>query len=256
MGWMWMKVKMKLVYLQWNNSNIYRDTSLWLFRHKRLQCRHHENFWALTGPSPILQILNVIIHKSFTCPIPVFISRFPRTRKCNNVYTIRQKALHCGCFVVIWQWLICLAYPFTLRPRQNGRHFADIFKCIFLNENVWILIKISLKFVPQGPINNIPALVQIMAWCRPGDKPLSEPMLVGLPTHICVTRPQWVKGNFTGMDNVKTAAVSMKQPWRIWVNHSHESLGADIITMTKHLARQNCGHISWHISMLVGNPIP
>ena len=81
----------------------------------------------------------------------------------------------------------------TLRPRQNGRHFADdIFKCMFLNENVWIPIKISLKFVPKGPINNIPALVQIMAWRRPGDKPLSEPMMVSLLTHICVTRPQWV----------------------------------------------------------------
>ena len=80
-----------------------------------------------------------------------------------------------------------------LRPRQNGRHFADdIFKCIFLNENVWITIKISLKFVPKGPINNIPALVQKMAWRRPGDKPLSETMMVRLLTHICVTRPQWV----------------------------------------------------------------
>ena len=48
----------------------------------------------------------------------------------------------------------------TLRPRQNGRDFADdIFKCIFLNENVRILIKISLKFVSMGPINNISALV-------------------------------------------------------------------------------------------------
>ena len=81
-----------------------------------------------------------------------------------------------------------------MRPRQNGRHFADaIFKCIFLNENVWIPIKISLKFVPEGPINNIPALVQIMAWHQPGDKPLSETMMVRLPMHICVTRPQWVK---------------------------------------------------------------
>ena len=52
-----------------------------------------------------------------------------------------------------------------------------IFKCIFLNENIWIWIKNSLKFVPKGPINNIPALVQIMAWRRPGDKTLSEPML-------------------------------------------------------------------------------
>ena len=81
----------------------------------------------------------------------------------------------------------------TLRPRQNGRHFADdIFKCIFLNENVWIPIKISMKFVPKGPINNIPALVQIRAWRCPGNKPLSEPMMVSLTTHICVTRPQWV----------------------------------------------------------------
>ena len=49
-----------------------------------------------------------------------------------------------------------------------------------------------MKFVPKGPINIIPALVQIMAWRRPGDKPLSEPMMVSLPTHICITRPQWV----------------------------------------------------------------
>ena len=82
----------------------------------------------------------------------------------------------------------------TLRPGQNGRHFADdIFKCIFLNQNAWTPIKISLKCVPKGPINNIPALVQMMAWRRPGDKPLSEPMMFFLLTHIGVTRPQWVK---------------------------------------------------------------
>ena len=82
----------------------------------------------------------------------------------------------------------------TLRPRQNGRHFPDDnFKWIFLNENDWIPIKITLKFVPKGPVDNIPALVQIMAWRRPGDKPLSEPMMVSLTTHVCVARPQWVK---------------------------------------------------------------
>ena len=82
----------------------------------------------------------------------------------------------------------------TLKPRKNGHHFADdVFKCIFLNENVWILLQISLKFVPNGPINNISSLAQIMAWRRPGDKPLSEPMMVSLLTHICVARPQWVK---------------------------------------------------------------
>ena len=65
----------------------------------------------------------------------------------------------------------------TLRLRRNGHRFPDdIFKHILLNENVWISIKISLKFVPKGPINNIPAFVPIMAWRRTGDKPLSEVM--------------------------------------------------------------------------------
>ena len=85
----------------------------------------------------------------------------------------------------------------TLRPRQNGRHFGnDTFKYLFVNKNVRIVIKISLKFVLKGPVNNIPVLVQIMAWRRPGDKTLSEPMMVSLLTHICVTQPQWVNRNF------------------------------------------------------------
>ena len=67
----------------------------------------------------------------------------------------------------------------TMRPRQNGRHFADdIFKCIFLNENFRISHKISLKFVSEGPIDNIPALVQIMAWRWPGNKPLSDSIMI------------------------------------------------------------------------------
>ena len=94
------------------------------------------------------------------------------------------------------QLLPCLptiSFINTLRPRRNEQHFADdIFKRIYFNENVWISIKISLKFVSKGPINNIPALVQIMAWRRPGNKPLSEPVMVSLLTHISVTRPQWV----------------------------------------------------------------
>ena len=90
-----------------------------------------------------------------------------------------------------------------MRTRQDGHHLADdIFKCIFLNENVWIPIKISLKFVPKDPINNIPALVQIMSWRRPGDKPLSESMMVSLLMHICVTQPQWVKGTHNKQSNI------------------------------------------------------
>ena len=105
-----------------------------------------------------------------------------------KIFTFKKKC-HYFCTGVY----MCARFN-TLRPRPNRRHFADdIFKCIFLNKNVWISINISLKFVPKGPIDHIPSLVQIMAWCRPGDKPLSEPMMISLLTHICVTRPQLFK---------------------------------------------------------------
>ena len=101
----------------------------------------------------------------------------------------------------------------TLRPRQNGRHFADhTFKRISLNEDARISIKISLKFVPKGPINNNTAMVQIMALRRSGAKPLSEPMMASLLTHICVTRPQWVKHVFTC---VIWFFVIMRTSWQI-----------------------------------------
>ena len=88
-----------------------------------------------------------------------------------------------------WSWELTLN---TLRQRQTGWFLADdVFKCIFLSENVWISLKISLKFVPKVWINNMPSLVQIMAWRWPGDKPVSETMMVSLPMHICVTYPKW-----------------------------------------------------------------
>ena len=91
----------------------------------------------------------------------------------------------------------------TLRSRQNGHLDTEaIFKCIFLNENFWFSNKNSLIYVPGGQIDNLSALVQIMAWCQPGSKPLSEPMMVSLLMHICITQPQWVK-----------------QCWRIWAKH-------------------------------------
>ena len=69
----------------------------------------------------------------------------------------------------------------TLRPRPNGRRFADdTFKRIFLNQDIIISIIVSLKFGPMVRINNTPALVQVMARRRPGNKPLSGPMMVYL----------------------------------------------------------------------------
>ena len=104
---------------------------------------------------------------------------------------------HCGDKTILWTSFLHNGISYTvnsLKLRRNERCNADdIFKCIFLKENVWIPTKISLKFVPKGRINNIPALVQITARRCPGDKPLSEPRMESLLTHICVTRPQWVK---------------------------------------------------------------
>ena len=81
----------------------------------------------------------------------------------------------------------------TLGPRHYGRRFADgIFKRICFHVNDLISINITPKFVDKCQINDIPAMLQIMAWRRPGDKPLSETMMVNLPPCIYVTQPQWV----------------------------------------------------------------
>ena len=97
---------------------------------------------------------------------------------------------------LLWSLFFGLQVPFCYRESSVGMRilhtFSTCVSCIFLNENVWIPNKISLRFVPKGPINNNPSLVQITAWRRPGNKPLSEPMRVNSPTLICVIRPQWV----------------------------------------------------------------
>ena len=78
-------------------------------------------------------------------------------------------------------------------PRQNGRHFCRrYFPTEFREWHFLYLIRISLKFVHKSPIDNKSALVQVMAWHRPGHKPLPEPMPTHSLTHICDTRLPWV----------------------------------------------------------------
>ena len=147
----------------------------------------------------------------------------------------------------------------TLRLRQNGRHFADdIFKCIFLNENIHILIKISLKFVHKGPINNIPALVQIMAWCRPGDKPLPEPMLVDIPTHICIIRPSelthWGRDKMAAIfQTTFSDAFSRTKMYIIWLRFPWSLFPRVQLTIFYHWFRQwlgltsQCLYQCWYV---------
>ena len=97
---------------------------------------------------------------------------------------------YCFCSVVLF-----LSFTHWGRDKMATISRDDIFNRIFVNENVIISIKFSLQFVPKGQINNIPVLVQTMAWRRPGNKPLSEAVMVSLLTHICVPRSQWVNWN-------------------------------------------------------------
>ena len=79
----------------------------------------------------------------------------------------------------------------------TSQTFSNVFSSIKMDECRYIF------HWNLGQINNIPALVQIMAWCRSGNKPLSEPMMVRLPTHIYATMPYWVN------------SVPVKQPCRM-----------------------------------------
>ena len=109
----------------------------------------------------------------------------------------------------------------SLRSRQNGRLFADdTFKRIFWNEKFRISTKNSLKFAPKGLINNIPALVLIMAWRRPGDKPLSEPMLVRSRTHICIYGVKHGRKKLWSYDILQCDSMLSSQPCvtRLWKN--------------------------------------
>ena len=125
----------------------------------------------------------------------------------------------------------------TLRPRQNGHHFPDdILKCLFFNENVWISIRISLKFIPNGPINNNPALVQIMAWRRRGDKPLSETVMVSLLTHICVARPQWVNSHKTYLE-----LVALQWPNKREISGSFHHQRYILAEVMAWISNYNCG---------------
>ena len=95
---------------------------------------------------------------------------------------------------VILHWLLFHGTQFyninTLRPRQNGGHFPDdIFKWIFLMEMYEFRVEQHWSLLLG---DNFSTLVQIMAWHRSGDIPMSEPMMDTLLTHVCVTRPQWL----------------------------------------------------------------
>ena len=114
-------------------------------------------------------------------------------------------------------------------------------------------MKISLEFVPKGLINNSPALVQIMAWRLLGDKPLSEPMMVSLLTHLCVTQPQWVNNDTCHFHKEFRAylikfALSFLYCVLLWLSYSSvQSVLSrcihDIITWSRDVTLKNRGKV-------------
>ena len=122
-------------------------------------------------------------------------------------------------------------FHWHIEARNGGQHSTNnIFKCTFCNENVWILTEMSLHFVPKHPSDNIAALVQIMVWRHPGDKPLSEPMMVSLPKHICIIGPQEVKTPINVKQNLTYSFLLIKS----LLESASKSLGSfftlDILT--------------------------
>ena len=163
-----------------------------------IKWKHFPRYWLFVGanppvtggfasPRPARRSFNVF----FDLPLNKRLSKQSRRRWFET--PLRLLWRHCNELYPVTLHIVSVSPSTvnTLMSRQNCRHFADdIFKCISWNKNVWISLKITLKFVPNVRNNNIPALVQIMARYRPGHKPTSEPMVVSLLTHIYVTRPQ------------------------------------------------------------------
>ena len=185
----------------------------------KLKRRQSYPSWRYMFPKHNLQVQEKVIlntrktRQSLSATNPIVIQP--------NVYLLLENIMHSPVYQADKRTDQCYSSSFSaLRPRQNGRHFAnDAFRRIFLNESVRISIDISLKFGPKGPIDNIPALVQIMAWFQQGDKPLSEPMMVTLSTHICITRSQWVS---FGMPNFEMQYAVPDLYQTIYVYHIYQ----------------------------------
>ena len=124
-------------------------------------------------------IVEIRINKSYRRSLQAVRQKQNKTRRI-LLDAIVSPGRHVPVFTLVGKYLLffvdnCSSVSFkSSPPGQNGRHFADdIFKCIFMKYTFWILIRISRTFVPD----NTSVLVQVMAWRRTGDKPLSEPML-------------------------------------------------------------------------------
>ena len=74
---------------------------------------------------------------------------------------------------------------YRLSSKSDTLKITYIYKCIFLNEIIYVLIKVSLTFIPQYSIDGKRTLIQAMTLCLAENVSLPEPML-----SVDITRPQ------------------------------------------------------------------
>ena len=93
-----------------------------------------------------------------------------------------------------------------------------------------ISIKMSLKRVHGNPVDTKSPMIRVMAWCRTGDKPLPEPMEINQPTHIYVSRPQWV--DKTSPCGIWCPNIILWWWWWRWWRHLHCEWQPETSTLT------------------------
>ena len=116
--------------------------------------------------NPVLGTLNIK---------PIMQNRIKPILTCVVIYTLFVDKTSCIGYISIQH--IDAEIKLTTFPRRHCQmHFLELHE---------FRLELQRSFFPEGPINSIPALFQIIAWRRPGENPL-------LLMHICVTQPQWV----------------------------------------------------------------
>ena len=153
------------------------------------------------------------------------------TRRLHAMYIVLKIHAYSSEFIKTWidqRILKGLGY-LSLLPHWGRNKKAAVSQTMFSNAFSFMKmfafwLDISLKVVPKGPINNIAALIQVMAWRRSGDKPLSEPMMVRLPTHISFTRPQRVNTLEQVSDTVDFVVIWYLSTWPISFNFTSVAL--------------------------------
>ena len=126
--------------------------------------------WTLVADSACCAYIYIYIYKYIYINIYIYMHEHwtvLNTDRNTNTVILLFQACAGSCYAKIWRMKTILQPPF--RRRHFHMHFC--------NANVLISVAILLKFVPKHPIKSIQALDHIMAWVRPGDKPLSEPLV-------------------------------------------------------------------------------